>query len=388
MSAVSSQGDLPMTFGVEEEFFLVDPQSRDLLSDPDPRIFDECSRNSGPHKVVHEFLRSQIETNTRVCHSVADVRASVLEIRKVVMDAASTYGAVAMGASTHPFASWRNQVVTAKQRYEDFVMTMQDSVRRLLVGGMHIHLGFADADSRIHVMTAMRRYLPVLHALSASSPFSGGRHTGFKSYRLSVFAGLPRTGIPDPLQSQQAFDDLVESYRRMEFIKGGGEIWWDIRPSHSFPTIELRVCDICPRVEDAMCVVALYACLARNLLRHHRAGDLPEEPPTVIIEENLWLAQRYGTIAFLGDTVAGGRTDIGDLVGSLVEDLVEDAEALDCVSELRHALTIVREGSSADRQIDHYRLRRLEGATEAEAVRSVVDLICDETRAAADAAHA
>ena len=372
--------DVDITFGIEEEFFLVDPDSRDMIADPDPGIFDWCEKNRGPHGFVHEFLRSQIETNTRVCESVADLRAALKETRRVVTEAAARHGATVMAASTHPFAAWESQMSTPKERYERMANALQESARRLLVGGMHIHAGFGDADSRIRVMTAMRRYLPLLHAVSTSSPFNAGRETGFKSYRLSIIGALPRTGLPGPLWSRAEFDQLVADYQRMKLIGDGSELWWDIRPSVRFPTIELRICDLCPRIDDAMCIAALYASLIRRLSRLDREGALPAEPPTEIINENRWLAQRYGILAFLGDTSEGGRKDIEDSAAELVEELADDARALGCEQELRHTLTIIRQGTGADRQIDLFRLRRVVGDTDHEALRAVVDLVIEETR--------
>ena len=382
MKVTSDAADRGMTFGIEEEFFLVDPTTLDLLAEPDKRIFETCERQRGRHKVVPEFLRSQIETSTRVCNSVADARTALLETRGIVASAASEYGARALAASTHPFAAWRSQVVTPRKRYQSLVLTFQDAVRRLLVGGMHIHLGFGDLDSRIRVMTAIRRHLPLLQALSGSSPFNGGRDTGFKSFRTNIMSGLPRTGVPRPLNSRDEFDELVANYRRMHFIHDGSELWWDIRPSHAFPTIELRICDVCPDIEDALSIVALYACLVRWLLRLDRQGDLPPDPPTEIIAENCWLAARYGVLSFLGDIEGSGRLDIDDYARRLVEELEQDAQALNCEAELRHVLEIVRLGAGADRQIDHYRLRKLEGDTDAEALTSVVRLVADETERA------
>ncbi len=381
MTGNRNSDELAITLGVEEEFFLVDPGSRDLLIDPDPAIFEACEKSSGPHKVVHEFLRSQIETNTRVCGSIDELRQALRETRGIVIDAAERHGAAVLAASTHPFASWREQSPTPRERYEQFVATFQDNLRRFLVGGMHIHAGFGDPDSRIRVMTALRRYLPVLHALSTSSPFNAGRETGFKSWRLTLVGGLPRTGMPGPLSSQAEFDGMVAEYRRMKFIDNGSELWWDIRPSQTYPTVEMRICDVCTRIEDAVCMAALYAALVRRLMRLDRDGALPPEPLTEIIAENRWVAQRYGVLAFFGDSSReGGRVDIDDLVAELVEELAPDARALDCEAETRRALAIIRDGASADRQVDLYRLRRLEGDTEAEALRRVVDLVLAETR--------
>lgn len=379
MKPTSHIDDLNITLGVEEEFFLVDPDSRDLLADPDPQIFEVCKANQGPHKVVHEFLRSQIEISTRVCASVNEVRAALLETRRVMIEGAAQYGAAVLASSTHPFAAWDAQLPTPNDRYESFANTYQESVRRLLVGGLHIHAGFGEPDLRIRAMTALRRYLPVLNALSASSPFSGGRETGFKCGRLNLMGALPRTSLPRELSSKEEFDRLVREYQRMEFISDGSELWWDIRPSHSYPTIELRICDICPRMEDTLSLVALYACLVRWLLRLAREDRLPPEPPTELIAENIWLAQRYGVLAFLGDTLQGGRADIADMVTGLVDDLSADARALACENELHHTLDIIRDGASADRQIDCYRLQLLDGATKEEALRSVVDQTLSET---------
>ena len=373
--------EFAITLGVEEELFLVDPGSRNLLTDPDAGIFEACERTCGPHKVVREFLRSQIEINTRVCGSIAEVRAALRETRQIVAEAASQYGAAVMAASTHPFASWRSQAITPKERYKRFAVTFQEGVRQFVVSGMHVHAGFGDSDTRIRVMTALRRYLPLLHALSTSSPFNAGHETGFKSYRLSLIGGLPRTGMPGPLRSREEYDRLLSEYQRMNFLNDGSELWWDIRPSHAYPTVELRICDVCTRIEDAVSIAALYACLIRWLWRQDREGRLPPEPLSELIAEDRWIAQRYGVFAFFGDRTSGaGRVDIADYLWEMVDELAADAQALDCEAEIRRTPNIVMNGTGADRQIDLYRLRRLEGDTEAEALRRVVDLVLAETR--------
>ena len=375
------QQELAITLGVEEELFLVDPGSRDLLTDPDVDIFEACESTSGPHKVVREFLRSQIEINTKVCGSVSELRTALIETRRIVIKAAEEHGAAAMAASTHPFASWRAQAVTPKERYKRFAVTFQEGVRHFVVSGMHIHAGFGDADTRIRVMTALRRYLPLLHALSTSSPFNAGHETGFKSYRLNLVGALPRTGMPGPLRSREEYDRLLSGYQRMNFLNDGSELWWDIRPSHAYPTVELRICDVCTRIEDAVSIAALYACLIRWLWRQDREGRLPPEPLTELIAEDRWIAQRYGVFAFFGDRTSGaGRVDIADYLSEMVDELAADAQALDCEAEIRRTPDIVMNGTGADRQLDLYRLRRLEGDTEAEALRRVVDLVLAETR--------
>lgn len=370
--------DLNVTLGVEEEFFLIDPESRDLIADPDPAIFETCKRASGPHAVVHEFLRSQIETNTRVCANFAELREALHETRRVVIDAARQHEVAVIASSTHPFADWRVQLPTPKERYQRFAITYQER-RSFLVNGMHIHAGFGDPESRIRVMTALRRYLPLLNALSASSPFSAGRETGFKSYRLNLLSAVPRFGLPPAFSSRREYESLLDTYQSHHFITDGSEFWWDLRPSPKYPTIELRICDICTRLSDALAVAAVYACLIRKLLRQDAEKALPPEPASGVIAENRWLAARYGVLVFFGDVALGGRIDINDYLSALVEDLAEDAHALGCEAELRHSLTIIREGAGADRQLDHFRLRRVEGDSIPDALRSVTDLIIRDT---------
>ena len=377
-----SSDHFPITLGVEEELFLVNPRSGDLLADPDVGIFETCRDTCGPHKVVREFFRCQIETNTRVCNSVAEVRTALQETRKIVIDAAERHGALPMAASTHPFAAWQMQRVSPNERYQRFLANFQDSVRHFVINGMHVHAGFADPDTRIVVMTALRRYLPLLHALSTSSPFSSGRRTGFKSYRLNLMSSLPRTGMPNPLYSRADYDRMMAEYRRMAFVRDGSELWWDIRPSHAFPTIELRICDVCTRIEDGVSMVALYACLIRWLMRQARMGTLPAEPLTELIEEDRWIAQRYGVSAVFGhQSCDGGRMECLHTLEELQGHLLDDARALDCEAELRHALTIVRDGTCADHQLDLYDRCRQGGGSHQEALRHVVDLLLTRTKA-------
>ena len=373
-----NDNDLNVTLGVEEEFFLVDPESRDLVADPDPAIFEACERASGPHTVVHEFLRSQIETNTRVCANFVELREALKETRHLVTDAAQQHGIAVIASSTHPFADWRMQLPTPQERYRRFAITYQE-IRSFLVSGMHVHAGFGDPESRIRVMTALRRYLPLLNALSASSPFSAGRETGFKSYRLTLLSAVPRFGLPPALYSRRDYENLLKAYQSLKFINDGSELWWDLRPSPKYPTIELRICDVCTRLDDALAVAAVYASLIRKLLREDADGTLSPEPPSEIIAENRWLASRYGALAFLGDPAMGERIDINDQLTALVNDLAEDAQALGCEQELRHALAIIREGSGADRQLDTFRLRRLEGDSTEQALRAVTDFVIKET---------
>ena len=373
----------PITLGIEEELMVVDPASGEVIADPHPAIFEEAQQAAGEHRVVYELLRSQMETNSRVCASVADLRTSLEETRGIVIDAARRHGAAVIASSLHPWARWQSQQVTPRRRYQEAEITFQQSVRQFFVGGMHIHAGFGDPELRIQVMTTLRQYLPTLLATSTSSPFHAGQLTGLKSYRQIVIAALPRTGMPRELRSRAEFDDIVERYRTIGAIQDASEIRWDIRPSEHYPTIELRICDICPRIEDAVAIAALYACLIRFLARKLAAGEKLPELSHELIEEGRWLAQRYGTLAFLPRGDPPTLVDVDDCVTELVEELGEDARALECESEVAHIARIVREGSSADRQEDVYRQAMLDGASEDEALRRVVDSVIAETETGA-----
>ena len=369
-----------LTLGIEEELMVVNEETGDVVADPDPAIFETCVRNRGPHQVANELLRSQIETGTRVCTSIAQLRTSLYETRQIVIGGAQEHGAAVIASSTHPFARWQEQQITARRRYEEAEIAFQQGVRRFFVGGMHIHAGFGTPDLRVKVMTAIRPHLPLLLALSASSPFYSGELTGLKSYRQSIIAALPRTGMPRPIDSHAEYEAIVRRYREIGAIGHANEIRWDIRPSASYPTLELRICDICPRVEDAIAIAALYGCLIRHLARKIETHTALPTASEELIEHSRWLAQRYGTLAFLPNGDPPKLIDIEDSSQELSDQLEEDADALQCRSELEHISHIVRYGSSADHQEDIYRLRRLDGASRTTALEAVVDAIIDETK--------
>ena len=384
-----SASDLDVTIGVEEEFFLVDPETRDLVSDPGPGHLRGVRTEPRPAPGGAGRCCGPRSRPTRgSARRWRRCAEALRETRRLVIESAARHGVAVMAASSHPFADWRTQLVTARERYERFAVTFQESIRRLLVGAMHVHGGFGDPDSRIRVMTAIRRYLPLVHALSTSSPFHAGRETGFKSYRLSIMGALPRTSLPGPLVSVADYDRVVRAYQRMKFIEDSSELWWDVRP---FPSLSdggdayLR-CLPAPRRRGEhrgrstpAWSGACCSCITEDCC--HPIRPRRSSPRTG------GSAQRYGVLAFLGDVRgSGGRVDIEDYAARVVEELAGDAHDLGCEQELRHVLIIIRDGSSADRQLDHFRLRRLEGDTEEEALRAVVDLVVAETREGIDAA--
>ena len=203
----------PITLGIEEELMIVDPASGEVVADPDPAIFEDAQEAAGEHRVVNELLRSQLETNTRVCSSLGELRTSLAETRGVAIDAARRHGMAVIASSLHPWAQWPSQQVTPKRRYQEFEIKFQQIVRQFFVGGMHVHAGFGDPDLRVRVMTALRQYLPAFLAVSTSSPFHAGRLTGLKSYRQLVIAALPRTGMPKAMHSRADYEAVLDQYR-------------------------------------------------------------------------------------------------------------------------------------------------------------------------------
>jgi len=280
------------TLGIEEEYLLVDLTTCDLISDPPEEIFETCRARLGG-RVMQEFLRSQIEVGTGVCRTVQQARDELVEMRSEIADVARAYNAAPIAASTHPFARWQAQHHTDKDRYNVLAHDMQVVARRLLIAGMHVHAGVEDEDLRIDLMNQARYFLPHLLALSSSSPFWQGDRTGLKAYRLAVFDELPRTGLPATFSSFGEFRRTVDVMVAAGLIEDASKLWWDLRPHHKFPTLEMRITDICTDLNDAIAIAATYQCLLRMLYRLRRNNQRWRTYARVLLEENRWRALRY-----------------------------------------------------------------------------------------------
>jgi carboxylate-amine ligase len=325
-----------------------------LAIDPPEELTETCVKELG-ECVSHEFLRAQIEIGTKVCTSMAEVREDLSRLRAGVADVAARYGLAPVAASTHPYANWQDQIHTHKERYEGMAHDMQAVIQRMLICGMHVHIGIEDEDFRIDVLNQARYFLPHLLCLTTSSPFWQGLDTGLKCYRLAVFDSLPRTGLPDPIASWGEYQRMVAHMTSAGLIEDGTKIWWDIRPSARYPTVEMRICDVCTLLEDALTVASLYRCIVRLLYRLRVGNQRWREYPNMLIDENRWLAQRYGIEAELVDFGKRSRVPFAELIDELLDMIREDAEALDCVAEVERARTIARDGTSADRQLERFR---------------------------------
>jgi glutamate---cysteine ligase / carboxylate-amine ligase len=367
------------TIGIEEEYLLVDLETRDLAIDPPSSILKECQDLLPHHQVTPEFLRSQIEIGTRVCANVTEAREALHELRATVSKVARSHGLGLMAASTHPFADWHLLKHTAKERYDIIVQDLQAVVRRLMICGMHVHCAIEDPEMRIDLMNQVSYFLPHLLALSTSSPFWRGEESGLKSYRLSVFDSLPRTGIPDRFDSYGEYQRLIDVMVEGGSIEDGSKIWWDLRPSDKFPTLEMRVTDVCSLMEDTICIAAIYSSLLRMLYRLRRSNQRWRIYPRTLVAENRWLAQRHGVEGSLIDLGIPGQVPTKELVEEILGLVAEDAEALGCTKEVLHARTIVERGTSAERQLSVFREAKMSGLDNQSALHKVVDQVLKET---------
>jgi carboxylate-amine ligase len=338
-----------LTIGIEEEYQIVDPKTRELKSYI-TEILTEDSVVMG--EVKPELHQSMVEVGTRVCRTPAEARAELVRLRRLVMELAARNGLAIVAAGSHPFSSWQAQPITPLERYMGVREDLQDLAQQLLIFGTHVHIGIEDREFLIDAMNVSRYFLPHVLALSTSSPFWLGRHTGLKSYRSVVFRNFPRTGIPPALGGWDDFENLVETLTATNSIPNASKIWWDVRPNWTYPTLEFRICDVNTRVEEAVCIAAIFQAIIAKLWKLRRDNLTFRVYPLELIEENKWRAVRYGLDGNLIDfgrrRELPARDLIRELVGWFLDDVLDD---LGSRSEVSYALQILDEGTSADRQI-------------------------------------
>ncbi|MBR9843002.1 MAG: carboxylate-amine ligase [Rhodobacteraceae bacterium] len=367
------------TIGVEEEYLLVDKDSLDLAPAPDG-LMEACSAEL-EGQVSPEFLNCQIEIGTTVCKNIAEAREDLKRLRSTVARVAGQYNLAPIAASCHPFSDWRKQHHTDKQRYNELRDDLAGVVRRMLICGMHVHVGIESADQRVDLMNQLKYFLPHLLALSCSSPFWQGEDTGLSCYRLTVFDNLPRTGLPPRVEGWGEYERSVEAMKTVGVIEDASKIWWDLRPSSRFPTIESRICDVSPRLETALTLAALTQTLTRMLWRlatHNQRWRLYDN---FLIAENRWRAQRYGISSGLIDWGIREIVPFDALSDELITLVEEDAAALGCIKEIENMRSIVATGNSADQQRAVYRDAVQAEYTHEDALRAVVKHLIEEYHA-------
>jgi carboxylate-amine ligase len=366
------------SLGIEEEYFLVDRDTRDVAAEPPASILGEC-RNLLHGHVVAEFLESQIEVSTGVCSSLAEARTDLAHLRQTVSRVARAHGLGVIAASTHPFADWGAQRHTRLDWSDALARDMQRVARRLLVCAMHVHVGIEDEDLRIILMEQVSTFLPFLLALSTSSPFWRGEDTGLMSYRLSVVDDLPRAGLPETFADWDDYQRHMAVLVRAGLIDDPSRLWWDVRPSAFFPTLELRITDVCSRLDDTITVAALFRCLLAMLYRRHLEDRPWPSYKRMLLTENRWRAERYGLNEGFLDYDSGAILKSDVVLGSVIDELRQDAEELGCLAEVERAAEVLQRGTSAHCQLQTHQAALNDGATSEDALRAVVDFLIDET---------
>lgn len=366
------------TLGIEEEYLLVDKTSRDLVRKAPDGLMQQCESVLAD-QVSPEFLQCQIEVGTRVCKSVQGARADLARLRKCIAEIAAQYDLAPIASSTHPFADWMDQRFTDKERYHELAQDLQGVGKRLLICGMHVHVGVENPDFRIDILNQLPYFLPHLLALSCSSPFWHGSDSGLSSYRLTIFDNLPRTGLPPKFDSWGEYERTTGILIRNGLIEDATKIWWDLRPSHRFPTLEMRICDVPTRLDDTITIASIYACLIRMLLRLRRDNLSWRKYERFLVNENRWRAQRYGASGSLIDFGRGEVVAYAELLEELLKLIRPDAEAIGCVEEIENARNIIRRGTSAERQRAAYNKALQSGKSSDQALQVIVDELIEDT---------
>lgn len=368
------------SLGIEEEYLLVDLATRDLVSDPPADLLQRCIAETDG-RVSPEFLRSQLEVKTSVCGSIDSMRRELTALRRKVCEVAGEYGIAPIAASTHPFARPQRPPHSDGARYAAIAREVQAGARRMVICGMHVHVGLDDDELRIDVMNQLTYFIPHLLALSCSSPFWEGDDMGMQSFRLMLLSSLPRTGLPERFESYGEYRRHLDALVSNGLIEDSTKIWWDIRPSSRYSTLETRVFDCCTHLADTVCLAALNLSLVRMLYRLRRENRSWRRYPRMLIAENRWRAMRFGSDASLLDLARGELRPFAELVEELLSIVREDAVALDCLAETEHARVILKRGTSAHQQMEVYQTARNQGATDGEALSAVVGWLVKTTAA-------
>jgi len=337
------------TLGIEEEFQIVDPQTRELRSHVS-EFLEEGKMILG-EQIKPEMIQSMIEVGTGICKNIQEARADITRLRSIISGLAGKTGLAIVAASTHPFSHWQDQKIYDDERYALLVQELQTVARSLLIFGLHVHVGVADLDRRIHIMNAARYFLPHVLALTTSSPFWMGHNTGLKSYRSEVFKQFPRTDIPDHFDSYSSFQRYVDLLVKTECINDGKKIWWDLRPHPVFPTLEFRICDIPTRVDDTVAIAALFQAIVAKLTKLIEKNLGFRLYRRMLIQENKWRAVRWGIDGKMIDFGKQKEVPTRDLILELLDFVDDVVDELGSRKEVEHIHTILERRTSAEEQL-------------------------------------
>ncbi|MEM1178295.1 MAG: carboxylate-amine ligase [Acidobacteriota bacterium] len=360
-----------LTLGVEEEYQIIDPESRELKSYVQDIL--EEGRIVLQDQIKPEFLQSQVEVGSHICRNIQEVRAEVVRLRRSICKLAAEKGVRVAAASTHPISTWERQEANKGERYTQLATDMAQLARRMLIFGMHVHVGIEDREMMIDVMNQSRYFIPHLLAISTSSPFWQGQDTGLKSYRTVIFESLPRTGLPPSLKSWSDYQGFIDTLVKTNCIDEPTKIWWDIRPHPKFPTLEFRSSDICTTVDEAVCVAALVQAIVAKLIKLRHSNRSWRNYRHHLITENKWRAVRYGTDGQLIDFGKQEEVPFSTLADELLGFVDDVVDQLGSRREVEYLYTILRNGTSADRQRAVFK--------KTGSLQAVVDHLVEETQA-------
>src|SRR3990172_379787 len=343
-----------LTIGIEEEYQIVDPHTRELRAYITELL--EAGKIILAEQVKAELHQSIVEVGTNVCRTPAEARAELVRLRRGVMELAAKNGLKIAAAGSHPFSAWQEQPITPYERYLGVRQDMGMLAQQLLIFGTHVHIGIEDPEFLIDAMNVIRYLLPHVLCLSTSSPFWVGQNTGLKSYRSVIFRNFPRTGIPPKFESVADFKRFVDVLVRTGSIPDGTKIWFDARPNHNYPTLEFRICDVCTRVDEAVCIAAIFQALIYKLWKLRRDNLTFRVYRAALIDENKWRAVRYGLDGKLIDFGKEEEKPARELIREMIEWFIGDVmDELGSRREIEYAYRILAEGTSADRQLETYR---------------------------------
>ncbi len=338
------------TVGIEEEYFLVDAETKMVVAQSPQGFFAAAKAALGP-QLKSELLQSQVEVVTAPHDDMTMAREELRRLRQTVAAVAAEHGLAILAAGTHPTAVWETSRQTPTDRYDAVMHDLQMLGHRNMLCGVHVHVELPAGSDRVDVMCRMLPYLPLFVALATSSPFWQSRPTGLKGYRLAAYDELPRTGVPELFHRQEAFDDYVAALKRAGVIEDSSYVWWALRPSLAHPTLELRAPDCCTFVDDSIAIAALYRSLARRLCRNPTLNEDMTAVTRAIIVENKWRAQRYGVNGTFASADGSGAVSVVDMLERVLQEIEPDAAALGCKAHIGRCRSIVRAGTSADAQL-------------------------------------
>jgi glutamate---cysteine ligase / carboxylate-amine ligase len=378
------QTAFPFTFGIEEEFFVGHRRSRNVATKIPARLIKRGRQALGEEVLAHELLQCQIEIVSPILETTEAARAHVLRSRRKLADVAASQGLSLIAAGTHPLAAWTEQEITEGGRYDGMIEGFQIVGRRNLLCGLHIHVAIPADIDRIRVMNRAMRWLPLFLAFSTSSPFWNRTRTGLLSYRQAAYDEWPRTGIPDFFADEAEYNELVNRLVQGGAMKDASFLWWAIRPSLRYPTLELRIADACTHAEDTIALASLYRALIAFLVHNPDHGRERSAITRRVIDENRWRAKRYGTRADFIDDITGRTTSVRTLYQQLGEIIHKQAEDLGCALAFARFEHILAAGTSADQQLAIYAAKRAEGANRLNALKHVVDWLAEHTAPSVD----